>query len=465
MSPDQATSASSEPSPVGVKTVRLVAEERPSSTTPTIPTSDLVAEAYARVLEQEALVDECDIKADELRRKAEALEDEDVEIEKERGAVEKRRRELDTELARLRVDANRVGNVELSSHLKNQVDQCRSAFDNEMRNATAELHSPRRAAPRPKRGVLADTFYLATAGAPLIDSGGVTAVGPMPILSPRMTPRNYTPRGLSTPSVSPRLAPYSPRSVYSPRSQANLAAMPPLPSSSGLTATFSSTIYSAAGSQLLPPYSRGWSEDGHDGRRATTASRTGTMGAFGIGTMGSSAMHSLGLSSTRLSTGPMAAAMDGGGGSHSPLTANFGPGPLTRETFEAAQRQYALERAALPVPRHSQLSRVPKPSLLRRVPAIAATPGIPFEWHSGPLPKTGLFAVSPRLDASLGPPPHGREVMHNSLLYPQGPFDTVERSAERTAALQAGHSQGGAPAAPVLPAAAGGVRRQASGLR
>ena len=83
------------------------------------------------------------------------------------------------------------------------------------------------------------------------------------------------------------------------------------------------------------------------------------------------------------------------------LTSTFGPGPLTQEKFETAQAAYELQQAQLPVPRHSQLSRVPKPSLLRRVPAIKASPGVPFEWHSGPLPRTGLFAPSPRLDEPL----------------------------------------------------------------
>ena len=400
--------------PEKVKTVTLLSLDEPPPPVPTadplFPTSERVAAAYAKVQAQETLVEACEKEERSLRRKVEALEEADPELENELKAAGSKRHDLLGELERLREEATRMGNAELSTHLKNQADQCRSAFDSELRSATDVLYSPRGVAPKPKKGVLSDTFYLE--GHPLIDSGGVTAAGPMPILSPRMTPRNYTPRGLSTPSVSPRLAPYSPRSVYSPRSQSNIAAMPPLTASAALTATFSSTLSSAVGSQLLPPYSRGWSEDGHDGRRSMGASRLSTanasqgglgrlggssasvMGGMGSG-IGSGVGGGMGFSSTMLSGG--SAALGGTSAAaadvaSSAFSSHFGPGMLTRESFEAAQHQYALERAALPVPRHSQLSRVPKPSLLRRVPSIAATPGIPFEWHSGPLPKTGLFA-------------------------------------------------------------------------
>lgn len=95
------------------------------------------------------------------------------------------------------------------------------------------------------------------------------------------------------------------------------------------------------------------------------------------------------------------------GGSPRPslLTTRFGTGSLTREMFERAQAAYQLEVANRPIPRHSQLSRVPKPSLLRRCPEINATPGVPFTWHRGPPvavgPISGLFARSPRLDEPL----------------------------------------------------------------
>ena len=91
------------------------------------------------------------------------------------------------------------------------------------------------------------------------------------------------------------------------------------------------------------------------------------------------------------------------------FAARFGSGILTADAFEAAAIAYAKERAALPVPRHSQLSRVPKPSLLRRSPGIASTPGIPFEWHNSSGLDNKPFSRAPRLDDPLEPFVYGRK--------------------------------------------------------
>ena len=134
----------------------------------------------------------------------------------------------------------------------------------------------------------------------------------------------------------------------------------------------------------------------------------------------------------------------------SSLLLQFGEGPLTTDMFRSAQEAYMLEQANQPVPRHAQLSRVPKPSLLRRSPAIAATPGIPFSWHPGPPlavgPIIGLFARSPRLDEPLDYDPRNPIVRHRK----------TDPNADAAAAGTSGSGPGSPPGSPRHGSSVGG---------
>ena len=70
--------------------------------------------------------------------------------------------------------------------------------------------------------------------------------------------------------------------------------------------------------------------------------------------------------------------------------------PLTRESYVAAQAAYQLEMEATRAAKmQAMLSRVPKPSLLRRSPAVAATRGFHFPIYTGgSISPRGLFSVS-----------------------------------------------------------------------
>ena len=66
--------------------------------------------------------------------------------------------------------------------------------------------------------------------------------------------------------------------------------------------------------------------------------------------------------------------------------------PLTQESYDAAQAAYQLELLRAPATKHANLSRVPRPSLLRRSPAIRSQKGVEQMFYVGAQMPNSLFS-------------------------------------------------------------------------
>jgi hypothetical protein len=364
---------------------------------------------------------------------------------------------------RLRAEAERVSARELSVHLNEQAAQCRKSFATELRNTSEALY---RARPSPAAHGHMPRSSLLTFGNEGVGMGpdgvgqegvggrvgdkeqwfgtqsGASSIGgeqtfsrtasPRVALSSRRSLRTSTPaaRSVATPAASSRHSPplsslgmgvggsLGGCSSSVSMGSALISSTDGLPPSLARPLTFASLAGADAGSSvgiggktsprsMMRPYTQGGGSALFSGGSPCSSPRSSPRSPgrspgrsprlAPLSSLPSSPLASASLTqslSLRPDTASPLVLLGIGGGAG---------GALTLDKFAAAQAAYEQQKASMAVPRRSQLSRVPKPSLLRRSPAIAATPGVPFSWYSGGANPDleGLFMRSERLDAPM----------------------------------------------------------------
>ena len=128
------------------KTARVVlAGEEEGVCRPAAPLfmSESLANACAQVQTQETEVANCGKRLARLRRQLEEGLGAENAMETDIAEIESQYNGLVTELSCLRAAASRVGNAELSMHLKEQAVQYRATFEHELRSANEVLYGAR----------------------------------------------------------------------------------------------------------------------------------------------------------------------------------------------------------------------------------------------------------------------------------------------------------------------------------